>query len=355
MKKELLIIASILLLASIIFSIVMAYQTPKPSPKLKTCENLVYNPGGINILFFADKKTTQNYADYFYEHEPFKENKNAFNFYYIDYEPDCGLYQGQAILCNSREISTLAASCPNDYIAVIKKQPSSIRSSAYTNIMSLNYNHPKSVFLHEFGHVFANFAEEYITSQQLPRGSKNCVLNCENFQNLNQDCEKGCTQESMFRSIKDGIMRTLSSDDYGNFNKYIIQEKITSMIPITAQAIQEQVDCNQERYYLVQAILENSTIKILNTTIEIGCYSNYDSGGFSYTISGDFELTKNFNPEFIFTDAPGEIQISGETYPGGIFYLKIPIITNPKSIKIQSDMPLAEINLQEIKNKPCKK
>jgi len=359
MKKELLIISTVFLASAIVFSAILSSKTPYESPSgLKECRNLIYNGAdSINILLFADKKTAEKYSDYFYTIEPFANNKDAFNFYYIDYSPECKIYREKAILCNSEEVLKLAASCPNDYIAVLRKEPSTIRSSAFMNIMSLNYNHPKSVFLHEFGHVFANLADEYITSRSFPRGSENCVVDCGKFNGLNDDCEKGCTMGDYFRSINNGIMRTLSSEDYGNFDESLIQKKINTYVSFTGKAITEPLICEEQEYYLIKAVLKDGNVEILDASIEPGCASNYNSGDYSYTIiTQDSKLTKNFNPEFIFTDEPDGIQMCGEVYESDeVFYLAVPVLDGSRAIEIEdpSGKIVGKLNFDDVGNRPC--
>ena len=150
---------------------------------LEECKTLEYNgENKIDFVFFAAKEQTRQYADFFLNTYPLSEQKNNFNFYYIDnYSPECDLYKNIAILCDSREIKKKAASCPYDFIVVLKEKSSEIRSSSYVNIMSINSKHQKTVFLHEFGHAFAIFAEEYLANQKPARGSKNCAKSCSDF------------------------------------------------------------------------------------------------------------------------------------------------------------------------------
>jgi len=366
MRKEYFIIIFVLLIASVTFFIIVSNKTPtQPSPSnLEECQTLNYNgEDKINLVFFSEESTAKKYSDFFLEIEPFDKNKNQFNFYYINYKPECELYEGIALLCHSEDIIKKAASCPNDYIIAIEKQPSKIRSSAFGNIMSLNSRHSLTVLMHEFGHTFANFAEEYITNQNLPKKSKNCVTNCEKFEGIEDGCYEGCTKESYFRSIKNGIMKTLSSKDYGTFNKKIIQDKINKDAPtITGHAIQEPRDCSEEKYYLIEGLYSQEQINIIKKTIEPGCVGGNGAGEFNYNLileDNSTILTGEFNPELIFTDMQEESQttITGETFISNKpFFLKIPIIKKSKTLEITKDnQTLSQINLKDIGNRPCKK
>ena len=106
------------------------------------------------------------------------------------------------------------------------------------NVVSINKNHQKSVIAHEFGHSFANLAEEY-TPATLPLKSKNCVSECNKFDSLNEGCYEGCSKTDYFRSINSGIMRTLSSKSYGAFNSFLISEKISKFKRITGNVVSE--------------------------------------------------------------------------------------------------------------------
>jgi hypothetical protein len=52
-------------------------------------------------------------------------------------------------------------------------------------------------------------------------------------------------------------MRTLSSNTFGIFNKMIVESKIPQKSKLTGNAIQEQKNCEEEKYYLVEANYTN--------------------------------------------------------------------------------------------------
>ena len=155
---------------------------------------------------------------------PFKDNKGKFNFYSVNAAPDCSIQSG-ILVCYSRSLVQAAALCPDDYIVVLSKQTSSIRSSAYINLISVNTENPKSVVIHEFAHIFANLADEYIPSV-IPRGSKNCVSSCDKFKSETDGCYQGCSQDSYLRSVDSGVMRTLRTNNYGKFDTEILNENL---------------------------------------------------------------------------------------------------------------------------------
>ena len=352
----------IIIIASIIF-FNTANFSPKQAEILENCKTLIYNgEDKINIVFFSPKEQTKKYSNFLLATPPFDKNKDAFNFYYIaDYSPACELYQGIAILCYSKELIKKASSCPNDYIVVLEDSPQNLRSSAYMNVMSLNINHPLSVFAHEFGHAFVNFAEEYVPAK-IPSGSKNCVSKCGKFEPITDECFQGCSEEDYYRSIENGIMRTLLSKEYGKFDENLIQEKINEQsLKITGFAIDpDDVDCSQENYYLIEGKY-GQEISILERSIEAGCVGENGAGGFAFNLILDDNsiLTSGeFNPELIFTDSQNENQeqIQGEIYNSDItFLLKIPIIENSKTLEIIKDeQKISEINLEDMDARPCK-
>lgn len=363
-KKYILIslISFIIIIVSIIYLLTSNASFSPASSNLEACKTLMYNgENKINILFFSSKEQAEKYSDYFLTINPFSQNKDAFNFYYINsYSPACELYSGVALLCYSKELIKKSSSCPNDYIIVIKNMNSDIRSSSYMNILSINSNLPLSVLPHEFGHAFAVLAEEY-TPATIPRGSKNCVASCDKFSN-SDGCFQGCSKENYYRSIENGIMRTLYTDNYGAFDEKLISEKIkNSNSKITGSAILTKADCSNKNYYLIEGIYSEGKINILKKTIEWGCVGTNGDGFFEYKLileDNSISTDGNFNPELIFTDGQSENQniISGQTYDSNKpFYLKIPLTENSKSLQISKDNQIiSEINLQNIGKEFCK-
>ncbi len=365
MNKKILAIITLPILAIILSLSIIIINNTLLSPsqqELEQCNTLTYNgEGKINLVFFADKEQTEKYTNHFFQTSPFNTNKNQFNIYYINsYQPECEIYKGIAILCHSRELIKKSASCPNDIIITLKEQPQKIRSSAYTNVISLNTNHPLSVLTHEFGHAFANLAEEY-TPAKIPFGSENCQKSCDNFNNLNQDCSQGCSTQNHFRSINQGVMRTLSSNEYGEFNEKLIQDKInknSNSNPITANAVATSQECTNQQYYLIEGQLQNNQITILSTSIEKGCPGSSGAGDFKINLIDNQEQlisSNEFNPELIFTDTEGQNQIDGETYESDkTFILKTQIIPQAQALQItKQKQTLAEINLNKISSEPC--
>jgi len=303
--------------------------------------------------------------NFFLKTSPYDLYKDSFNFFYIDpldYEPECELYQDKAILCYSKEIIKKASSCPNDQIVVIKARSSSIRSSAYMNVLSINLNHNLNVLTHELGHSLANLADEY-TKTTLPKGAENCKKQCDEFGEEKDGCYLGCSEEDYFRSIENGVMRTLSSNNYGIFNKKIISAKIDkeTQSKITGSAVGEEIiDCSDKEYYLIGGTYDKNNenkITIIEASSQTGCVGSNGVGGFDYNLikkDDSIVSTGEFNPELIFTDnEEGGETLYNKEQP---FLLKIPAILNSKSLEIiENGEKISEVNLKYIDSAPCKK
>lgn len=358
MNKWILISVGVIVIICAVVGLYFLKDVKKsPLNELEECKTYSYGgEGGVNILFFADKKDVKKYADEFFNFEPFNLHKNKFNFYYIDnYSPECELYKGIALLCYSKELIKKAGSCPNDIIAVVREEDSKIRASAYMNVISLNSKLSASVFVHEIGHAFANLADEY-TPAKVPRGAKNCVKECNSFGEEKEGCFAGCSEEEYYRSIDRGIMKTLSGREFGNYNEEIILESISEeKQSISGMAISELKDCSKEKYYLVEGSYNGSDINLGDKSIEIGCVGNNGNGAFEYkVVFGNGEESKNFNPELIFTD---EMEGGGVFESDKEFILRIHADERIKNVEILSDgKKLADVNFDELKegNRPCK-
>jgi hypothetical protein len=263
------------------------------------------------------------------------------------------------LLCYSSEVIKKASSCPSDIIVAIQDQPSNIRSSSYMQVISLNSKNPITVLPHEIGHSLSNLAEEY-TPAKIPAKSKNCQKSC-SFP-ISDGCFLGCSEETYQRSIDNGIMRTLSSSTFGKYDEFLILESIKNkQTKITGQVSQQPTNCEQEKYYLIQGVYNSSSIEFKEKSIEYGCPGTNGNGDFSYKLilEDNSQYFSPFNPELIFTDSQQENQ---ETIEGQVFtsekefVLKVPTIKESKSLEIYNaeDQKLAELNLQDLKNTPCK-
>lgn len=305
------------------------------SNQLASCKTFNYNGDGkINLVFFGTKDAVGKYMDYFFSVSPFTNHKSEFNVYYIDdYKPTCTRYKGIALFCYNKEILEKAGSCPSaDAIIALSPDKESIRSSAYLGVASINTNHPNSVFAHEFGHLFANFAEEYRTDT-LPASQPNCKESKEGFTPPVDGVYQECSKQDYYRSIDRGFMRSLEATEYGQYDERIMEsqiEKHYSPLKTTGFATQTVQDCASESYYLVSASYDGQTLTPIDTYITNGCPQSQQAGTFSYTESNG-KQTAMFEP-ILFTDAPGRDTIDGEDFkdPSLPVFVQLPSSVAPQ-------------------------
>ena len=253
----------------IVFLVIKERGTEFPQQSsLEECKTLINNGReAIDIVFISDKEGAQKYSDFFFNTYPYSIRKDKFNIHYIDtYKPECEIYKKIALFCYSKETVKASASCPDDIVIILKEGERQLRSSAYLNYISVNTNHQETVLTHELGHVIGNKAEEYINNKNPPEDSDNCPGECDKFNDLEEGCFQGCSKQNLIRSIGSGVMRTLGSNKYGNFNSIGILEEIDnaqkiklSMLEgeigeeptISGFAVDEILTCEEKSYYLI--------------------------------------------------------------------------------------------------------
>ena len=329
------------------------------TPSLEKCNILKEGQNGaVNIVIFGQKEDANKYADYFLSSSPFKEYQEDFSFSYIDsYTPKCEEYKGVALLCHSRELIKKAGSCKYDYIVVLSSNNAEIRSSSYSNVMSLNTVHPLTVFLHEFGHSFANFGEEY-TPASLPRGVENCASSCETFGADADGCFKGCSRTDYYRSIEIGVMRSLETNEFGKFNTKLLGSLIEKNIgsKITGKVIQD-IGCEDRSYFLIEARNSDRGLEIIKVTKERGCAPSIGNGKVTYTITtGNGEKIEGarYSPDLIYTDAQGEGEIEGETFDSEEnFFIPAEFVENAESVAISDGQTSDSQNIENTGDRPC--
>jgi len=168
---------------------------------------------------------------------PFSSNLDKFNFYRIDnQEVECE--SSSFIRCDSFRVKEIASNCPNDYLLVladrgkIKDSLLPLRSSSISNLASINTADNKLVLIHEFGHTFADLADEYVDDSYY--GSfdvavfPNCDFpGCEDWKNITDGCFPGCSVNQFHRATEKSIMRNyMKSEEFGILNEKVIKESI---------------------------------------------------------------------------------------------------------------------------------
>ena len=290
------------------------------------CKSIEYNgKDRIDILFISSEEDAKHYTDILLSTEPYKSKRNYFNTRVIENtEVECKDYKGIAILCNTPEIQDLAKQCPHDYIVVIKEKPINIRSSAYSNVLSINSVHEDSVLIHEMGHAFGNLAEEY-GGAKIPSGAKNCVSSCAKFNGQIDSCELECSESNYYRSIPSGVMRTLITNNYGIYNNEIINKLLEKNKPKDTIITGNQIDnleerCNQD-ILAVEITQSDETLTAKTDNIIYNGCAPRESG------TGNLCFNDNCYPSMLFTDVQNqEMQIlEGETFTPEIpvtFYIQ---------------------------------
>ncbi len=311
------------------------------------CKSIIYNgEDRIDLLFISSEQDASAYSELMFNTEPYKTYKNYFNIYRLEGNPECDSYKGIAILCNTKEVKELEKSCPHDYTIVVKDEPQNIRSSAYANRLSLNRNVESSVFIHELGHLF-NLAEEYLSNSPPPRGSKNCQTSCDKFGELADSCSAECSQTSLYRSIVNGVMRSLLTTNYGKFNTELISKALEKQKPsdstITGNQISEPSSCNKGYFTEIKVTKEGDSINAEPTNELIqGCTPDKSFLDKTQDVTCFNEICYNLN---IFTDTQTKKEeiLSGETFePPQISIIPVPLISE-EIIVSQNGQPITTI------------
>jgi hypothetical protein len=341
MKKILFLIPIFIILVGIILAIAFNRASLSPSESvLEECNTISFtDENSINILFFSDKKNAERDYKFFIETPPYDAQKENFNFYYIDsYKPECETYREIAIVCDSKELIKKAASCPNDFIYVIK-DADALRSSTKRNIVSLNLKHPLTVLTHETGHAVGNLADEYVLVP-LINDARNCLKSCEEFASETDGCFEGCSEANLFRSISNGVMRTLNNNNYGIYNQKLILDEIKLLLGtnlITGNIIRGNAECEEQKFYLIESHLENGELIIDKTTPEKGCSPK--------------KIKENLKE--IFTDSPGTENIEGDVFKVNDNE-KIYITTESEEFTNPLNQEIIKISPEELNARPCR-
>ncbi len=345
---------SVLALVSfgVAFSITMAVAArPDPllsdSPPSADCKVLSYQGSdALNVVFMASKSDSERYKEHFLAGPPYSEPESRINFYYIDkadIQNICTLYKEIAAFCYSDTLLKEATACPHDAIIVLTDYPMEIRSSMYKNVLSINQNHPaEEVLRHELGHLFG-LAEEYVGASLPPR-QKNCKSACSEFQTTINGCFEGCSKVSFVRSIDEGVMRTLSSSEYGIYDSALIRvalqnarEKKSLAI---GNAIRTDSSCDSQTYTLLEIDGVQTPWSILSREELIGCPSGELSTEYALSITnsaGEILTKTSFAGNSLFTDAPGTDQIDGEVYIESRFWVEVPAQAQQGTVRITDD------------------
>ncbi len=345
---------------------------PNSSPEIdfSSCEylHIAGSPSSrTNLLFFGEREAALDYMGFLFQHPPFNQ-KDLFNIYFINQEPECTYYKNVALFCYSRELLQKAAACPHDAIVVLKETESDIRASAFQGIASINTRLPKTVLLHELGHVLAGFDEEYLAGYNPGIKSPNCKISCESFPNPGS-CFAECSNSNHYRSSENSVMRTLNlpdlTDPFGEHNRIFLSTLFEERtVFLTGRAIDEGY-CESQNYILAEGEIKGETITITDADKETGCTASSDVGTLSVTLQQqDGTPVSEFKTDSlrVFTDGQtsssigDNLPIDGETFDyEGTIYLAIPDVSGFEkvSFKDEKNIFLGEFFITQQNNQLC--
>ena len=356
----------VLIFISIVFLIFSITIYIKNSPISKStspaeineeiCKTLSFeNDNSINIVFLSSEEKALKYKDFFLKTEPFSEHKNSFNFYLYEIDPECETYKGIALYCANKKNILYASNCPNDLtIAIPEGAAYNLRSSADGTFSSINPSHPLTVLTHEIGHALGNLAEEYFPAS-LARGSKNCKTKCEKFEGKEDSCNLGCSRENYLRSINNGVMRTLQNNNYGNYNKLLLEEIIKREgSQITGKAIRD-VNNKPDSFFYLLKITNGKTTEAYKFPGHASTKDfNVGTDGYKLSSKETEIFSKSENNLQIFTDGllPDDTLI-GEIYTPESYYLTVPATQATELKVIENNKVTDTMELQNIGYGAC--
>ncbi len=211
----------------------------------------VYYSGDLNrrldIVFLADSYSLDKFAEdvnryvnnVFLATEPFKSGMEKVNFYRVDDDNELGCSAKDYLICDEFLVQQVAVNCPNDYIFVLHDRNKIIdttqplRSSSIGNVAYINTADEAFVAIHEFGHIFAKLADEYVDDSFYAnfdaKDTPNCDDNrCRKWAAVDATgCFRGCTTAAFFRATDNSIMRDFyKSKEFGPVNEKVIKAGI---------------------------------------------------------------------------------------------------------------------------------
>ena len=195
----------------------------------------------LDIVFlpygYEDKADFNADVDYYIDEvfmrvEPFKTKIKKLNFHMVNVFVDLGCSLGSIIRCNELKVKQLASHCPNDYIIVLAERNkisdlfNPVRSSASSNVAKVNTADDKLVLAHEFAHILAGLADEYVDARYSgtffdEEEYANCdTEECSEWSGMyGTDCYKGCSLGILYRPTEESIMRSFKTSLFGPVNR----------------------------------------------------------------------------------------------------------------------------------------
>ncbi len=172
--------------------------------------------------------------------KPFSSHINKFNFYRIDKPMGEICSIKNFILCDEFAIKKAASSCPNDYIFILADRNKiedivkPVRSSAVSNMAKINTADNKFVLIHEYAHIIASLADEYVDDDYYGKFNfneedyPNCdSTECQEWSTVeNTGCFGGCSLSHYYRPTQTSLMKNLKSHFFGPVNEKEIEKRL---------------------------------------------------------------------------------------------------------------------------------
>jgi len=214
------------------------------------CESLIYNgdpaekvdvaivPYGYSNLDDFRQDALNWITKGLLNYEPFKSEKDKFNFYIVNQKSDFLCNRDNAtrtlMYCDDIAVERTASQCPSDEIVVILDDKE-FCGTASSYAKACNGWNLRQVATHEFGHSFAGLGDEYSYGSAYPQYKiiaedyPNCdVDGCKKWQNINNiGCYGGCGSDELFRATKENCIMKKYVDTFcpvcENHIEYILE------------------------------------------------------------------------------------------------------------------------------------
>jgi len=147
--------------------------------------------------------------------EPFKSNKEKFNFYYINRSSDLECKLGcfgvdRLVCCNDDRVKEVASQCPYDQAVVLVDTKEFCGASKdYASVCTIEDERAGLVLVHELGHTIGGLGDEYSYGRSGKTEVPNCdVAGCSKWAGIEgTGCYETCGYTNLFRpTLKDSLM-----------------------------------------------------------------------------------------------------------------------------------------------------
>ena len=327
----------------------------------------------FNLVFLADNyndisaftEDVGSFSNALLNLRPFNTYQERFNIYTIKNTTTLNCKYDDAVICDDGKAKREASKCPHDFIIILSHRNKIVdvvdplRSAAYLNIASINTADNPLVLAHEFGHLFGDFAEEYIADYKIDWDAPNCdnTISCKRFQIVQDSgCFNGCTTHDYSRSIERGLMRSYwNGESYGPYNEYILetllQQRSSLDTKLTFSPFRKSQSNNKPNQVIILDFsIKNNAFLLTNKEIIDGYAPNFEKEGYSYVLLSPTN-TNLYNFSFgsprIIQERDSESGMNGSITSLGTFTLIVPYSKEVSTIKIKdpNNNDIAEFSL----------